>query len=239
MKTIDKKNWNKLSGLMNYSLRSTILVICFVAITAQFNKVYAQSFKKFKLGLDIETGISGNGHGFIYNGMIHVKKGPHSIGLGASIQKRNFDFGGGKLKYSITLTDLINNEVLERQDMLENLSNSERDNVEFLPYEYERNNIELNAFVFTQYLNNLSLSYNTIQREKMVGINDFNDWNKVKLSTLDFGLGFELKINLNDHLSWKNYIAMSGYYHTNYSYKLYHSKFSPCLNIGTIIEFTY
>ena len=71
MKTIDKKNWNKLSGLMNYSLRSTILVICFVAITAQFNKVYAQSFKKFKLGLDIETGISGNGHGFIYNGMIH------------------------------------------------------------------------------------------------------------------------------------------------------------------------
>ncbi|MFO0357389.1 MAG: hypothetical protein ACK50A_10555 [Sphingobacteriaceae bacterium] len=239
MKTIINKKWSNVTTSVNYSIHNGLLTLSLVIIILLSKNMNAQNCKQLKLGFAVESGISGNGHGVIYNGMIHLRKGPHTFGMGASVQKRNFDFGGGKIKYSIALTDLINNEASERLDMAENIVNCDRDNIEVLPPEYQQNKIELNAFVFTQYINNGFLSNNTIAREKRVGVSDYTDWNKIRLSTIDFGLGFELKFNLTDRWSWKNYIAMSGYYHTNYNYKLYHSKYSPCLTIGTVFEFNY
>jgi hypothetical protein len=97
----------------------------------------------------------------------------------------------------------------------------------------EKDLLQLNFFTSLQYTNKLQLSYSTVNNETLIFGDSRQDLEKIRLTTGEMTIGFELYVNITNNISWKNYIGGSVYYHFNYLTILEHQKSAPTLNLGT------
>jgi hypothetical protein len=199
------------------------------------SEVCAQKYKPKTpcfIGGGFENFSSGNWHGAFYSPYVNLTKGRKSFSGGPVFQKRSMEFSGGKLSFSY------------------NLSGSKKQMIDYdeeevpLTEDYVKTNdrqlLQLNFFSFAQYVNETTLSYAAQKTEEKTEHNPVSesrrDWSKVRLSTAEAGVGFELYIKISKRISWKSYVAGSVYYHVNYISGMYHERMAPSLVLGTGIH---
>ncbi len=183
------------------------------------NKVSGQKMSNY-IGGGLETYSSGNTHGACFTPYLNLTHGKASISGGPVIQNQTMDLAGGRLKFSYNLSG--------SKCSLDNNS---------LEQDYDDNSIlQLNAFCFTQYISNAKLSRSASNTEKMAARGDTRDWNSVRLSTMESGLGFELCVKFSKRLSWKVYAGGSFFYHNGYIPRMYQERSGPSLLLGTAIH---
>jgi hypothetical protein len=170
------------------------------------------------IGMGVETNISSNGHGTYYSGYISLNKGKGSVKLGACIQQRGMKMNGLRLGYSLKLAGLDQETTTALYDDLPNGS------------------VVLNAFSYAQYLNDASLSSRRAKVESLTQLEGNRNWNTVKMSTAEAGIGIELTVKLSDWVQLRNFISLSGYYHVDYIQGMYQERMMPVINIGTGIN---
>jgi hypothetical protein len=188
-----------------------LLILCSI-------RMYSQILNpgKYQVGLGLSNYITTNGHGAFYTGFVSVSKGKGMLTLGACLQKRTTEINGGRLSFAYLLA-----------------SRNEEDE---LPYGYEEvqeeSIMQLRFLSYVQYLDKASLSYNRARVETITNVERNIDWNKVKMSTAEVGMGVEIDFKLK-HFMIRNFITLSGYYHMNYIQGMYHERCSPALTLGT------
>ncbi|MDP3558573.1 MAG: hypothetical protein Q8T03_14455 [Bacteroidota bacterium] len=197
---------NKNSGLFTKTIISLFIIVL------NTNSFQAQkSNQKINASVGIETFSSGNGHGAFFSPQLNLIKGKNTFNGGPVLQKRTQLMKGFKVGYSRELT-------IDSSDVSEHA---------------EKNLFQLHFFSSFQYTKNLPLSYSTVKNEKMIWGDSKPGIEKIVLTTCEINIGFELYVNITNQISWKNQIAASAYYNTNYSTKLEHQKFAPTLYLGT------
>lgn len=185
-----------------------------------------------KVSFQTETSLSGNGHGAFINPGISFNQKLHTITISGCIQKRYMTFSGTKLSYKLNLTSLINNQLDEEY---------EENPTYYSNYDQGSDNdkIQLSALVFSQYLPNTSLSYNSEKFENKVSKIEGINWSQRKLSTFESGIGFELKLKLNHNLFWNNQIGLSYIYHNKFYNNMYMDRSTTSLFLSTGIQFKF
>lgn len=193
--------------------------------------ISAQRFKpktKTYLGGGIENYSSGNWHGGVVLPYLNLTKGRTSFNAGPIIEHRAKEINGGKISFSYNLSG--NGKAKSNID----------DDEEDAPQDYvqgpSRPLLQLNFFCFGQYFHNALISKSACEVESRAANENLTNWNNVRLSTAEGGVGFELYVRFTQRVSWKNFIAGSVYYHTNYIQGMYHEKYSPVLFLGTGIH---
>lgn len=177
----------------------------------------------FYIGAGVGTHVSGNAHGVFYDVYGSLYNGKSLVSLGACIQKRSNSICGTRLSYSYIVYGGDN----------------------FLDKRYKFSNdekLQLYFFGYLQYLNNTPLSFGSIKREELLsqGSEHNNvDFNKLKLSTVEAGLGFGLNKKLNQQFVLGSYLGLSTYYHSNYVNGMYGDKIAPVLILGTTLGFNF
>jgi hypothetical protein len=155
-------------------------------------------------------------YGSLYNGK-------SLLSLGACIQKRSNSLCGARLSYSYM--------VMGEDDFLNNGSSFK-----------ESEKLQLYFFTYLQYIDKTPLSFGSLKREQLLSQrSEYNnvDFNKVKLSTVEAGIGFGLNIKLSQQLVLGSYIGLSTYYHSNYMVGMYADKMAPVLTLGTSLGFNF
>ncbi|MCE3225518.1 MAG: hypothetical protein K0S32_69 [Bacteroidetes bacterium] len=218
----------------------TVAVILLMMLA--LGQAYSQTYKRktpVYFGGGLETFSSGNWHGAFYSPYLNVTKGRKSFSGGPIFQKRSMELSGGKLSYSYNLSGTKKHKI-DYDEEEEELGNIAGDYAK-TP---DRQLLQLNCFGFTQYVHETSLSYAAQKTEEQVEHSmvemkenqSARDWNKVRLSTIEIGVGFELYVKLTKRISWKSYVAGAAYYHVNYINGMYHERVSPSLVLGTGIH---
>lgn len=207
------------------------------------SKIYAQALKtKFNAG--IESYLSGNGHGTFFGGYVGIDKGRSSISIGPSLQKRSLKVNSGKLSYSYILAGYKKTQQkLNMFDQVkENLAELDSLKLESMAEEEHNSRLQLRFYSYLQYTHNALLSDNTELRDEKpyTGTHNnenLNNWNQIRISTAELGIGAELQIKLTNKLYWKNTIAVSGYYHLNCPVNRCNAISPVMITIGTGFNF--
>jgi hypothetical protein len=220
--------------------KNALLILLFVFS----NKINSQGVNKspFEYGLAIGTHVSGNAHGVLYSGLFNVANKRHMLGAGPSILKRNMKLVGAEISYSYMLcgpkcgngtngSEYLESEIADtiNFDLMEEGSRVRSNGV------YD-DKLQLHFYSFLQYINNAPLSFNAEKLESHVNRIEGQNWNSVRLSTVDFGFGLQLKMKLAGKVVLKNYVGATFIYHTKYLNNMHHEKFMPTLTIGTAFE---
>jgi hypothetical protein len=175
------------------------------------------SLRRFRSGFQLATFSSGNGHGtFIMPGLTFGNAW-HEFALATLIHKRSNRSEGVRASYRYNITgdtDLFTAEEYYR----------------FRPL------LQMNFLSYVQCSRNLPLSYNTVIYEVQCNNTDQVDINQIRLSTVESGVGFELQMNINRWIKWRNQITLSVYHHTDYKFFLDHSKTGTGLGLGSAIQ---
>jgi hypothetical protein len=201
--------------LKAYTLKA-VFIACLLSLATL--RIHSQVLnpEKYHVGLGLSNYITTNGHGAFYSSFVSVSKGRGMVTLGACLQKRTTEINGGRLSFSYLLAS--------------------RNDDDELPYGVEETQeesvLQLRFLSYLQYLDRANLSYNRARVETITNVERAIDWNKVKMSTAEAGLGVELDIKLK-YFTVRNFITLSGYYHINYIEGMYHEKCSPALTLGT------
>lgn len=186
--------------------------------------VLSQEKKKAPRPLYIGAGagvhVSGSGYGQFYTLYASLSKGKHNITLGPCMQKRSGLVKAGRLTYSY---------ILAAQD-------DEGTFVETKDYK-SSDLLQFGLFSYVQYSNGLPLSFHRVKIEDQADTTGFN-WNDVRVSTVEGGLGAELFIRLGRRLRWRSFFGFSAYYHTNYPANMYQERASLLLMAGTSLNLT-
>lgn len=178
----------------------------------------AGSTSSQNVGMGIETNVSGNGHGAYYSGFLSLNKGNNTVRLGGMVQQRSMNINGVRLSYSYKLAGLDYETSVASYDELPNGS------------------LVLSTFSYVQYLNNARLSSRRSKVESLTHEEKSIDWDKIKLSTVEAGIGIELNVKLTDWLQLRNFLGCGVYYHINYVGGMYQERMGPILNFGTGIN---
>jgi hypothetical protein len=183
-----------------------------------------------KLGGAIELVSPGNSHGGMIAPLLSVTKGKHSFFTSALIQKRSTEFVGGRLGYSINLSDDIIENSYYDNEISSNMGPG-------FPVEYAKPLFYLNAFASVQYYHQAMLSKTSVMLEtRTARDNSFNNWANHRMSTAEIAIGAELNFRFTKRITWKNTIGIAVYNHLNYSVPMYASKIAPTLLLGTGIH---
>lgn len=169
------------------------------------------------VGLGLSNYLTSNGHGAFYSGYLAVSKGKGTIMFGPCLQKRFAQVKGGRLSFTWLLAGRDEDEGGQPS------FNETDDGV-----------MQLKFLSYVQYLDQASLSYNRARIETITNPEDTRDWNQVKLSTAEAGMGVELDLKLK-YFTIRNFITLSGYYHVNYIQGMYHERCGPALSLGTAL----
>lgn len=215
MKNIIKKNVRGIV-FIQYTLYIGLFMLLSVCT------LFSQKTEKlpYRLGVGIGTHVSGNAHGGVYDVYGSIYNGNSVFSVGPCIQKRSNSICGARMEYNYMVTG--------------------RDDFSKARYEFkECEKLQLYFFSYLQYIHNSSLSFSSVKREEMTSRSNDNravDFDKLKFSTVEGGLGFGLNINLSKQIVWGNYMAFSTYYHTNYMNGMYAERIAPVLVIGTALR---
>jgi hypothetical protein len=223
MKTI---NTNKTENEIEYLpetnqwlIRITILIF-FMIINICFFSAQNQFRMPVRTGMGVDLYSSGNGHGIFYSPYVSLHKGRNTFTFGPTIQRTHMTLNGGRVSYSRNLSG--NCETFVKDD-----------------YYRSTDVIQLNFFCYIQYNQAAYLNNATIDDEKMVSRGLDVDWNKVRYSTVESGTGIEFRININNHLCWKNYIGASVYQHLDYINGMDHEQCASSLTLGTGMRYKF
>ncbi len=158
-------------------------------------------------GIGGSTSISGCGHGTFYSGYVFVDYNKTMFSIGPCMQK------GSNLLKSLKFN--CSYKIADSDGML-----------------------QLSVFSYLQYMENLPVSFSTLQTEERAEVRETNktDWSKVRLNTLEMGTGIELGIRFGKNLMMRNFIALSGFYHTSYVDNMFSNRMAPVLMLGTSIN---
>lgn len=167
--------------------------------------------KKFINSVGLDYYSTGNGLGAFYSPNLSLNKGVNVFSIGPVIQKRSNLLRGVKVGYSRILT--IDSRTPKRS--------------------VEKDLLQLNFFTSLQYTNRLQLSYSTVKNETLIFGDSRQNLEKIRLTTGEINIGFELYVNITNNISWKNSVGGSVYYHFNYATILEQQKCAPTLNLGT------
>jgi hypothetical protein len=169
--------------------------------------------KTFHYGLGAEYYLSGNSHGGFYSGYFSLSRGKSAFTIGPVIHKRSLKMQGAKLGFSYKLVGL------DPEDKSLNTGS-----------------VGLKLFSYIQYVDMLPLSYNAVLSENIVHNDYSTDWNKVKLSTGEIGLGMELHVRIAKAVTWRNFLGLSAFYHFNTVEGMYNERGGPVVFFGTGIN---
>ncbi|MBI2720796.1 MAG: hypothetical protein HYX39_01340 [Bacteroidetes bacterium] len=221
MKTTNPKNSTIASELFITGLKFLIIVLILFQPSTFFGQKYKRKERCY-LRCGVDNVSSGNSHGSFLSPHVVIKKGRTSYNLGVLFQNRGMQLNGGKLSFSYILSDPKKNNVDE-------------DEVEAEEYvaQPKRQILQLNIFAFSQYVHNGLLSAVSSITEQKASSQPEMNWNQVRLSTAEAGIGFELYVKLTKRVSWKNYVAGSVYYHVTYVNGMYNERNGPSLVLGT------
>lgn len=211
----NKINFTEIT-LTQYTLFIGLLMLMSVS------PLFSQKIKKspYRLGIGIGSHVSGNAHGSVYDVYGSIYNGNSVFSAGPCIQKRTNSICGARIAYNYMLTG--------KEDFSK--SRNEFNDCEKL---------QLYFFSYVQYIHNSPLSFNSVTREEITSrFNDNRkvDFDKLKFSTAEVGLGFGLNVNLSKQLVWGNFVGFSTYYHTNYVEGMYAERIAPVLVIGTTLK---
>jgi hypothetical protein len=213
----------KLETVIIKGTLATLFILLFAGV------VSAQRFKpktKNYIGGGIENYSSGNWHGAVVSPYLNLTRGRNSFSAGPIIQHRAKEISGGKFNFSYNLTG---KKAIQHID-------EEEEEAEDYVYNAKPGILQLNVFCFGQYFNKALLSRSASETETKAANNNETNWNNVRVSTVEGGVGFELYVKFTPRISWRNFIAGSVYYHTNYIQGMYHEKAAPVLFLGTGIH---
>ena len=196
---------------------SSALIALLIMLSA--NKASAQKTKSY-IGGGLETYSSGNLHGACFTPYLNLTHGRTSFNLGPVIQNQTKEMNGGKFVFSYNLSGQ------------KSAAKDKRLTEDYAP-DADESLLQLNAFVFTQYLSNAKLSRSASTTERLVAKENSTDWSKVRLSTAEVGAGFELYVKFSKRVSWKTYAGASVFYHTTYIQGMYHERACAVLVLGT------
>jgi hypothetical protein len=174
-----------------------------------------------KYGGGLETYISCNGHGAFYSPYLSVYKGNSAFNFGPTIQKRSGIMNGFKVLLSHNLTGSKNRHIKDEY---------------FYNYHYPKF-FQLNFYFSAQYNGNLPLSYATVKKEEVVQREPQQNWNKLKLSTVEVSSGLAFQVNITNNFSWRTNIGLSLYHHLNYMEGMKLEETAPAVNLGTSLSF--
>ncbi len=210
----------------SFYLLNTKAVVALILMTLS-QGVFAQKYTrktKTYIGAGVDNVSTGNSHGTYLVPYLIFKKGRNSFNLGALFQRRTMEMGGGKLSFSYNLSGGKVSARVDDDDFEESYVNAPR-----------RQILQLNVVAFGQYLSNALISRTAAAVEQKIA-KDGTNWNQVRLTTAEVGVGFELYVRITKRVSWKNYIGGAVYYHVNYKQGMYHERVSPSLMLGTGIH---
>lgn len=198
-----------------YNLKYKIYSLLFVIMLLSPYTKAQNSKQKIIQSIGLDCYSTGNGLGTFYCPNLNLSKGVNVFSVGPVIQKRSELVRGVKIGYSRILN-------IDSRNIVNNNS---------------KDLLQLNFFSSMQYTNMLPLSYSTVKNETLIFGDSKSNLEKIRLTTGEVNVGFELYINITNNISWKNCIAGSMYYHFNYSTILDRQKSAPTLYLGTGICF--
>ncbi len=204
----------------NY-LRSLSLFFIFIGINC--NSIFAQDSVKVKkpllVGLGVEAYFSMSGHGGFYSAYLSFNKGRGTFKAGPVMHKRSQQISGAKLCYSYRIASLNGEDIYN------------------MPFnELRVGAVQVNLFLFAQYVESATLSYKRSVETQLLNIDSTTvnmDWNAVKLNTFEGGIGLEMGIKITRRMLLTGYIGLSIYDHLNYFPELYYDKTAAVLMAGT------
>jgi hypothetical protein len=200
---------------LSEALRKNYILICLLILLAGKGHAQYRNAEKYQAGTGISTYLTTNGHGTFYSAYLALSKGRSMVTLGPSFQKRSSEIKGARLSFAFLLAGR------PEEDMTEPTFN-----------EVETGVLQLKFISYVQYLDQASLSYNRAKVETITNREMQLDWNTVKLSTAEAGLGIEIDAKLK-YFTLRNFLTLSVYHHINYIEGMYQERTAPALTIGT------
>lgn len=201
---------------------------------------------KYKIGMEIGTNISGNGHGTFYEGGITLSNKKNVFLIGTCIQKRKTDLCGLSFNYMRTVLSRNNfakktAASMEEMDEFEKMEAiEEMEELEAIKNNKNPERLQLFFFTKAQYIHHASLSFNGVKHEENFSKEKNNDididFNNYKTSTVEFYAGFGLNVNISKNLTWTNSIGFGTYYHLNYIPGMYKDQIAPVMMLKTSIR---
>jgi len=209
------------SFVLNFLFRITIIfLILFNCSFYSFSQNI--SFKRYCVGVNLGTQISGNSIGVLHELSGNFYKNNNIFSLGLCLQNRSQLLNGGRISYSRILTG-FDNHVIAKKDEDEKNVDSRFQLYFFSALQYTHNS---NLSKAASQLESQSLIYNNYEK---------SNYSKCKLSTIDASLGFGLNTKIGKNIIWSNYIWLSTYYHTNYINGMYIDRAALALTVGSKI----
>lgn len=219
--------------LGNLILKTIIVLVLLVfVLTTKANAQNSNTNKNLKIFNEIGTHVSANGHGVFYYANMTLNKGRHNFTFGPSLQKQTNIIRAGRLNYSFTLYGPGNEYLFKRE--YEGLDFSDPFCSECNTHEEK---IQLNAFLFGNYFHNLPLGKGYIKDEYQANRIENYNWTNARLSTVEFGFGFEFRYKLGKKINWKNTISAVFVHHNKYINNMYHQQNFSTIGVSTGIEF--
>ncbi len=200
------------------AVRKPICVSLFVALVLMISiksaTAQVRTYSPLTYGVGYSSFLSGNGHGTFYSFTLNVNKNKNSFSIGPCIQKTSQQISTVKVTYSYQLAE-------------------------------DQRRLNLRVFSYLLYADNLPLSFSTVcleerqsrSQEKWEQLNNIStDWSKVKLSTIETGMGVEVGVRIMNGIVLRNFIGLSVFYHTQYTSEMYSDKIAPVLMVGTSLN---
>lgn len=172
------------------------------------------------LGMGIANQISGNGHGSLYLFNLNLTTPSYLSSVAFIVQKRSMEISGAKFSFSRNLTGKYFYTPAQLRES----------------YYEDQGDLMLCVFGFVQYMHHSLLGNRAEEVERRAQISDGTEWNKVRLSTLEMGLGVEIYIKLYKNIYLKNYLGVAYYHHCCNTEQLYRDKQNQMLVLGTSLE---
>jgi hypothetical protein len=196
----------------------------------QINFSFAQDSirKPLLVGIGAEAYFTLSGAGGYYSPYLAFNRARGTFRIGPVIQKRSLEVNGLKAYFSYRI-------VSKNQEDLYHMNFAE----------LRPGALQVNIYMFAQYVQNAMLSYKRSVETQLLNIDSAwvnNDWNAVRLNTFQAGVGLELGIKITKRVLWTNYIGLSVYDHTNWFPELYYDRTAVVLMMGsslTIPTFRY
>lgn len=182
----------------------------------------AHTPKPSRIGAGIAAYLSGGGHGTFYSIYASLSKGRHFYSLGPVMQQRTNLVQGGRFTYEYLLGS--------RDDDFSFAEKKDETSISFL---------QVSLFSYFQYVDYLPLSFRKTQIETQSDQQiPVRDWNKIKFSTMEIGIGAQALLRLTKRLRFKVFCGAAVYYHFNYIDGMYEDRAAPIVTFGTSFSIT-
>ncbi len=239
MKTSAKHlNQNLREEGVDFSIRFSKVIYIFIISLFNFSGMFAQDVMSGRAFLDfgVDYAASNNGHSAFYAPTFVMNNHFNGLAISPLIYQDNNKLNGLKVMYIRNLSgkgsDDVKDNVITVQDSL--------DYIEYRKFKkVHRDILEVNFYSYLQYSRSLPLSSSAVAYEQENNLEMNVNWNQVKMSTAEAGLGFQLQYNITNTISFKVYSGLGAYYHVDYKQALHKGRNAFCMNTGATLLYTF